>query len=284
MTEAKDTLRIACIQMRSGTDLQANVRAMGELVEEAVDQGAQYVQTPEMTGLLEKNPKRLLEVIEPQERDPAFLAAGELAKRHGIWFHLGSTAIRRPETGTDGRAANRGGVFSPDGTLVATYDKIHMFDVAVDENNRWQESARYAPGERAVTVDAGFARIGLSICYDIRFPQLYRQLAKAGAAILTCPAAFTRPTGKAHWETLLRARAIENGAFMIAAAQGGVHEDGRETWGHSTIVGPWGEVVGRLDHDEPGVLVCDIDLEEAASARRRLPVLENERRFAMTKV
>ncbi|MCO5135270.1 MAG: carbon-nitrogen hydrolase family protein [Phyllobacteriaceae bacterium] len=277
-------MRVACIQMRSGTDPAANAAIMGDLVSEAAAQGAQYVQTPEMTGLLEKNPKRLLEIIEPEESDPSFLAAGELAKRHGIWLHLGSTAIRREETGTDGRAANRGGVFSPDGTLVATYDKIHMFDVAVDENNRWQESARYAPGERAVTVDAGFARIGLSICYDIRFPQLYRQLAKAGAAILTCPAAFTRPTGKAHWETLLRARAIENGAFMIAAAQGGVHEDGRETWGHSTVVGPWGEIVGRLDHDEPGVLVCDIDLEEAASARRRLPVLENERRFAMTKV
>ena len=284
MAEAKDTLRIACIQMRSGTDPQANVQVMGELVDEAVSQGARYVQTPEMTGLLEKNPKRLLEVIEPQESDPAFLAAGELAKRHGIWFHLGSTAIRRPETATDGRAANRGGVFSPEGRLVATYDKIHMFDVAVDEDNRWQESARYAPGERAVTVDAGFARIGLSICYDIRFPQLYRQLAKAGAGILTCPAAFTKPTGRAHWETLLRARAIENGAFMIAAAQGGSHEDGRETWGHSMVVGPWGEIVGRLDHDEPGVLVCDLDLCEVESARNRLPVLENERRFAMTKV
>ena len=284
MAEAKDTLRIACIQMRSGTDPQANVQVMGELVDEAVSQGARYVQTPEMTGLLEKNPKRLLEVIEPQESDPAFLAAGELAKRHGIWFHLGSTAIRRPETATDGRAANRGGVFSPEGRLVATYDKIHMFDVAVDEDNRWQESARYAPGERAVTVDAGFARIGLSICYDIRFPQLYRQLAKAGAGILTCPAAFTKPTGKAHWETLLRARAIENGAFVIAAAQGGSHEDGRETWGHSMVVGPWGEIVGRLDHDEPGVLVCDLDLCEVESARNRLPVLENERRFAMTKV
>ena len=284
MAEAKDTLRIACIQMRSGTDPQANVQVMGELVDEAVSQGARYVQTPEMTGLLEKNPKRLLEVIEPQESDPAFLAAGELAKRHGIWFHLGSTAIRRPETATDGRAANRGGVFSPEGRLVATYDKIHMFDVAVDEDNRWQESARYAPGERAATVDAGFARIGLSICYDIRFPQLYRQLAKAGAGILTCPAAFTKPTGRAHWETLLRARAIENGAFMIAAAQGGSHEDGRETWGHSMVVGPWGEIVGRLDHDEPGVLVCDLDLCEVESARNRLPVLENERRFAMTKV
>ena len=284
MAEAKDTLRIACIQMRSGTDPQANVQVMGELVDEAVSQGARYVQTPEMTGLLEKNPKRLLEVIEPQESDPAFLAAGELAKRHGIWFHLGSTAIRREETATDGRAANRGGVFSPEGRLVATYDKIHMFDVAVDEDNRWQESARYAPGERAATVDAGFARIGLSICYDIRFPQLYRQLAKAGAGILTCPAAFTKPTGRAHWETLLRARAIENGAFMIAAAQGGSHEDGRETWGHSTVIGPWGEIVGGLDHDEPGVLVCDLDLCEVESARNRLPVLENERRFAMTKV
>ena len=284
MAEAQNRLRVACIQMRSGTDPDANVRFMSELVDEAVAQGARYVQTPEMTGLLEKNPKRLLEVIQFQDGDPAFRAAGELAKRHGIWFHLGSTAIRRAETETDGRAANRGAVFSPDGKLVATYDKIHMFDVAVDEKNRWQESARYAPGERAVMVDAGSAQIGLSICYDIRFPQLYRQLAKAGAGILTCPAAFTRPTGKAHWEALLRARAIENGAFMIAAAQGGSHEDGRETWGHSTVIGPWGEIVGKLDHDEPGVLVCDLDLSEVESSRSRLPVLENERRFAITKV
>lgn len=284
MADTQNSFRVACVQMRSGTDPDANVRVMRQLTEEAVAKGANYVQTPEMTGLLEKNPKALLEIINPQEEDPSFLAAAELAKRHGIWFHLGSTAIRRPQTDEDGRAANRAAVFSPDGMLVATYDKIHMFDVSVDEKNRWQESARYAPGNRAVVVEAGFAKIGLSICYDIRFPQLYRQLAKAGAQILTCPAAFTRPTGKAHWETLLRARAIENGAFVIAAAQGGSHEDGRETWGRSMVAGPWGEIVGRLDHDEPGVLVCDLDLDEVESARKRLPVLDNERRFALTKV
>jgi predicted amidohydrolase len=270
-------MRVACIQMRSGTRPADNIAALEELVSEAAGQGATYVQTPEMTGILERNPVALFDTIKPQDEDPVFKAASRLAAQHAIWLHLGSTAI----SVAPAKAANRGALFHPDGRIAAVYDKIHMFDVAIDAENKWQESKRYAPGSRAVICDVAGTELGMSICYDIRFPQLYRQMAKAGASILTCPAAFTVPTGKAHWEILLRARAIENGAFMIAAAQGGSHEDGRETWGHSMIVGPWGKTIGILDHDQPGILVCDIDPQESEKARAAIPNLANERKFAL---
>lgn len=275
-------MRVACIQMCSGRNVAENVDRMRDLVGEAAAQGAVYIQTPEMTGILENDGSRLLQSIFDEDADPVFKAASALAAEHGIYLHVGSTAVRRPKTGEDGRAANRGALFGPDGARRATYDKIHMFDVAVDEHNQWQESRRYAPGSQAVLADVCGTGLGMAICYDIRFPALYRQLAVAGACILTCPAAFTFPTGQAHWETLLRARAIENGAFMIAAAQGGIHEDGRRTWGHSMVVTPWGEIAAVLDNDNPGVLVADIDPGECEKARQRIPNLADAREFDLS--
>lgn len=275
-------IRAACLQMRSSTDPQENLADFQTLVTNAAREGAIYVQSPEMTGILQKNPVDLLETIKPQETDIFFAACKKLAADLGIWLHLGSTAVRLPDTQISGKAANRGALFSPNGDLVAVYDKIHMFDVAVDRDNNWQESRRYQAGDKGVVADLNGIKIGMSICYDIRFGALYRQLAQNGASVLTCPAAFTVPTGQAHWQVLLQARAIENGAFMIAAAQGGSHEDGRKTYGHSMMIDPWGKVVGELDHDEPDILVCDLDLNEVEKARQRIPSLENGRDFTMS--
>jgi len=274
-------MKVACIQMCSGVEPQANIESLEAMVKEAAGQGAVYVQTPEMTGILQRDPDRLLRQVKPQESDPVFAAAARLAQEFGIWLHLGSTAIALEDTPVTGKVANRGAIFSPKGELRATYDKIHMFDVAVDDANTWRESNRYQAGNRAVVADLDGALVGMSICYDIRFPQLYRHQAKLGAGILTCPAAFTKPTGEAHWEILLRARAIENGAFVIAAAQGGKHEDSRETYGHSMVIDPWGRIVAKLDHDRPQVLVCDIELGEVATSRKRIPNLENEQKFSI---
>jgi len=192
-----------------------------------------------------------------------------------VWLDIGSALVKRE----DSKAANRQVLIDPTGGITATYDKLHMFDVDLPTGETARESATYEPGDRAVTADIDGARLGLTICYDMRFPALYRALALAGATVMTVPAAFTRPTGEAHWEVLLRARAIETGSFVLAAAQGGFHEDGRGTWGRSTIVAPWGEVIGRLDHDDPGVLVADLDLPAADKARAAIPALANARAF-----
>ena len=277
-------LRVAWLQMRSSSDVAENIKALKSLTREAVGKGALYVQSPEMTGLLQKNPKKLLETITFQKDDPVFSACQDLAKEHGIWFHLGSTPMKTVRSKALNKAVNRGAVFSPKGDLVVTYDKIHMFDVVLDEQNMWMESNRFEPGSKTHVVDLGRIKAGLSICYDIRFPQLYRQQAKLGAQLLTCPSSFTVPTGKAHWEILLRCRAIENGAFMVAAAQGGDHEDGRKTYGHSMIVNPWGEIIGQLAHDDPGVLVCDLDADQSDEARKRIPNLANERKFSISMI
>jgi predicted amidohydrolase len=268
-------MRVACVQMRSGTDQSANIETMAGMVREAAANGASYVQTPEMTGLVQRQRKALFESVSADEGNPVFARAAELAGELGIWLHLGSAAV----LADNDRAHNRAALFSPSGERVAVYDKIHMFDVDLDHGESWRESAIYAPGSRAVVTSLGETMLGLAICYDLRFPELFRREALAGAAILTCPAAFTRQTGEAHWHTLLKARAIENGAFVIAAAQGGLHGDGRETYGHSLVVDPWGRVVAELDHDEPGVLVCDIDLAQSAAARAKIPNLKNAREF-----
>ena len=273
-------MRVACVQMRSGTNEAANIAAMEKLVCEAAGEGAVYVQTPEMTGIMERDPANLLSQISEDEGNPVFAAAASLASELGIWLHLGSTAIKLGER----KAANRGALFSPRGERVATYDKIHMFDVDLDGGESYRESNRYEPGGQSVVVDTGAFKLGMAVCYDVRFPRIFRKQAQCGAQILTLPAAFTRPTGKAHWKTLLTARAIENGAFVIAAAQGGEHEDGRATWGHSIIIGPWGEIVGELEHDEPGILVRDIDLQEAGDARAKIPALANERDFTISEI
>ena len=272
-----DRLRVACVQMRSGTSEPANIEAMDGFVREAAAQGAQYVQTPEMTGLVQRGRAQLAAAISPDAGNPVFARAATLARELDIWLHIGSTAV----AAGNGKAHNRAGLFSPRGERAATYDKIHMFDVDLDNGESWRESAVYVPGERAVVAPLPQAMLGLTICYDLRFPELYRQEAVAGATILTCPAAFTRQTGEAHWHTLLKARAIENGAFVIAAAQGGLHEDGRETYGHSLVVDPWGRIVAERENDEPGILVCDIEPEQSMAARAKIPNLNNARAFSL---
>lgn len=273
-------LRVAALQMRSGQDVERNIADFEALVRDAAGQGATYIQSPEMTGALVRDRAALRAMLLPQGSDLVEAAASKLAAELGIFLHVGSTAIARP----DGKVANRAFVFGPDGGLVATYDKIHMFDVDLANGESWRESATYEPGTVTKIVDLPFGQMGLAVCYDLRFPQLFRAQALAGAQILTVPAAFTRQTGEAHWHALLRARAIENGAFVIAAAQGGLHEDGRETYGHSLIVDPWGQVLAEADHDEPAVIIADLDMDAVAQARNRIPNLKNARDFQVEHV
>lgn len=275
-------MRVALLQMRSGTDPVRNVASLRDGVAEAASRGARYVQTPEMTGLVQRDRSALLDAATRWNRDPCVLAASELAGRHGVWLHIGSTAVL---TDRGDRVANRAFLFGPDGTMRASYDKLHLFDVDLEGGESWRESALYVAGKEAVLCDLDVggetARLGLSICYDLRFPELYRQMARAGATLLAVPAAFTARTGRDHWSVLLRARAIECGSFVLAAAQGGVHEDGRQTWGRSAVVDPWGRVVDELAHDEPDVLLADIDPAEALTARARIPNLRHGRTFGL---
>ncbi len=270
----------AVVQMRSTMEPSENLVALEQLVGEAAGRGAAYVQTPEMTGAVCRDRDHLLANLQPEQDDPIVKAAATLARRHAIYLHIGSTAIRAP----GGMAANRAFLFGPDGTRVESYDKIHMFDVDLDNGESWRESRTYVPGERAAlarfSVDGADVRLGFAVCYDMRFPELFRAEALAGANILTAPAAFTRQTGEAHWHVLLRARAIENNTFMIAAAQGGRHADGRETYGHSIIIDPWGKVAAEVDGDEPGVAVARLDLSAVDAARGKIPNLKNRRPFA----
>jgi len=273
-------IRVAALQMRSCMDPAANLARFEALVREAAGSGARYVQSPEMTGVLVRGRDALMERIVPADRDPLISRASELAAELSIFVHIGSTAVLLD----DGKVANRGFLFGPDGKLITTYDKIHMFDVDLDNGESWRESATYAAGGKSVVADLPFAKLGLSICYDLRFPQLFRAEALAGAEVLTVPAAFTRQTGEAHWHVLLRARAIENGAWVIAAAQGGLHEDGRETYGHSIIIDPWGRVVADAGNDEPGIVLAEIDPAASADARRKIPNLKNARDFVQAEV
>ena len=233
-----------------------------------------------MTGILQRNRAALFSEISGDKDNPVFSSASRLAKRHGIWLHVGSTAVDLGH----GKAANRAALFAPSGERAATYDKIHMFDVDLDNGESWRESSTYTPGTETVVADLPLGRIGLSICYDLRFPQLFRAQAMAGAEVLTTPAAFTRQTGEAHWHALIRARAIENGAWVISAAQGGTHADGRETYGHSLIVDPWGRVVADKGDAEPGVLLAEIDTQAVAEARGKIPNLKNARDFTVRSV
>jgi deaminated glutathione amidase len=269
-------LSVGLVQLRTPATQQAALDHALPLVREAAAAGARLVMTPECSNILDRNRERLLPNLRSPLEDPVVLGLRRAAVELGIWLLIGSALVLRE----DGKAANRSMLISPDGSLAASYDKLHMFDVDLPTGERARESEVYQPGDRAVVVDVDEARLGLSICYDIRFPALYRALALAGAQVLTVPAAFTRPTGEAHWEVLLRARAIETGAFVLAAAQGGFHEDGRGTWGRSTVVAPWGEVAARLDHDEPGVLLAELDLAAVDAARAAIPALKNARAFA----
>jgi deaminated glutathione amidase len=274
------TLRVGLVQTRTPATHAAALAHVAPLVRQAIGEGAQFVLTPECTNVLQKDRSRLLPTLTALDDDIVVNGLREIAAEAGVWIDIGSALVRRE----DGKAANRQAVIDPTGVIVATYDKLHMFDVDLPPRDgkageTARESATYTPGETAVVVDTPLARFGLTICYDMRFPALHRALALGGATVLTAPAAFTRPTGEAHWDVLLRARAIETGSFVIAAAQGGFHEDGRGTWGRSIAVGPWGEVIGKLDHDEPGVLMADLDLPAALSARAAIPVLKNARPF-----
>ena len=271
------SVKVAVVQMRSGMDPERNAVDFESLVREAAAGGAAYVQSPEMTGALVRDRATLFSVLKPQAEDIIVRTAARLAAELRIHLHVGSTAIARP----DGKVADRALLFAPDGSLFATYDKIHMFDVDLDNGESWRESATYEPGTKATVAELPFARLGMAVCYDVRFPQLFRAQALAGASILSAPAAFTRQTGQAHWHVLQRARAIENGAFVVTAAQGGLHEDGRETYGHSLIVDPWGQVVAEADHDEPDVVVAEIDIAAVAAARAKIPNLKNARDFTV---
>jgi len=273
-------VRVAAVQMRSGKSPEENAIWFESMVREAAAAGAVYVQTPEMTGALVRDKGDRDAAFTTQERDVIVATAARLAHDLGIHLHVGSTAVKR----ADGKIANRALLFGPDGGLVATYDKIHMFDVDLDNGESWRESAVYEPGTDAVVADLPFGKLGFAVCYDVRFPQLFRAEALAGAQILTVPAAFTKQTGEAHWHALLRARAIENGAFVIAAAQGGLHQDGRETYGHSLVVDPWGRILAEADHDQPGVILADLDLGESAAARQKIPNLKNARDYSMRSV
>jgi predicted amidohydrolase len=271
------SFKAAAIQMRSGRVPEDNAAAFERLVREAARQGARYVQSPEMTGALVRGAEDRAAAFRPLADDPIVAAAKRLSRELSLYLHVGSTAILLP----GGKVANRAFLFGPDGETIATYDKIHMFDVDLDNGESWRESATYQPGLKAVVARLPIASLGLAICYDLRFPQLFRAEAEAGANVLSVPAAFTRQTGEAHWHVLLRARAIENGAFVVAAAQGGLHEDGRETFGHSLIVDPWGRVLAEAGHDEPAVIVADIDPAQSAVARAKIPNLANARAFAV---
>ena len=272
--------KAAAIQMRSGTDPERNAIDLEAMVRDAASQGATYIQTPEMTGAIVRDQEARRSLFTSEDRDVIVAASARLAAELGVYLHIGSTAILR----ADGKLANRALLFGPDGAVVATYDKIHMFDVDLDNGESWRESAAYEAGREAVVAELPMARFGLAVCYDLRFPQLFRAEALAGADVLTVPAAFTRQTGEAHWHVLLRARAIENGAFVIAAAQGGLHEDGRETFGHSLIIDPWGRVLAEASHDRPAVIVAEIDVNQSAAARKKIPNLKNAREFAVSRV
>jgi predicted amidohydrolase len=267
-------MRVAVLQMTSGIDPAANAAALVAGLESAADGGARMLFTPEMTGLLDRDRRRAAEATVEEGADIVLAAARETAARLGIWVHLGSLALR--PGGAETRYVNRGFLIDATGAIRARYDKLHLFDVDLPTGESWRESAAYAPGAGAVVAETPAGNLGLSICYDMRFPDLYRALSDAGAEILAAPAAFTVPTGLAHWHILLRARAIEAGCFVIAAAQVGTHADGRSTYGHSLVVDPWGEVL--LDMGEaPGVGFAEIDLATLHDIRTRIPALQHRR-------
>ena len=268
--------KAALVQMRSGVEMAQNISDASSMIREAVGQGAQYVLTPEMTNIFEADRERLKKVACFETDDPSVTSFGALAKELGNWLHVGSLALRvSPD-----KLVNRSLLFGPNGKIVARYDKIHLFDVEMPSGEQIRESNSFAPGDEAVVAMLPWGQLGLTICYDMRFPILFNALANSGAMLMAVPAAFTVPTGRAHWHVLLRSRAIETGSFVFAAAQGGAHECGRETYGHSIAINPWGEIIGELEND-PGVLVFDVDTDLVKRDRGRIPALKNARPFAL---
>lgn len=267
--------RAACVQLRCSEDFGENVYNASRIIRDAHRAGAEFVATPENTGLMAADAGAKLALSRSEKDDLCLPALCAVAEELGIWLLAGSLAIKLP----DGKTANRSYLIGRDGRIAARYDKIHLFDVNLPVGESYRESNTVSGGGQAVIADLPWGRIGMSVCYDLRFPHLYRMLAKAGAEILSVPSAFTETTGRAHWHVLLRARAIENGCFVIAPAQGGKHANGRSTYGHSLIVGPWGDILAEADTD-PGFVMAEIDLEEVAAVRARVPSLQHDRPFS----
>jgi predicted amidohydrolase len=265
--------RVALFQSTTGIDPSANGRALVDAIEQSAARGAEMLFTPEMSGMLDRDSQRASKVLRPQEEDPVLAACCEAAERHHLWLHIGSLAVLTES----GKVANRSFVIDREGKVRATYDKIHLFDVDLPTGESWRESNVYSPGSNVVVVNGTpVGKLGLTICYDLRFPGLFARLAESDADVIAVPAAFTVPTGKAHWHVLLRARAIEAGLFVVAAAQGGRHEDGRTTFGHSLVVDPWGEVLLDMG-EERSVGFAEIDLSRISDVRSRIPALNHRR-------
>jgi predicted amidohydrolase len=269
--------RAACVQLRSSDDVAENIREAVQWIRAAAKDGAQFIATPENTTLMAPDGGAKLARSYDEAHDPALPVFAELAKELGVWLLAGSLAIKVSDTKT----ANRSFLFSPDGKISARYSKVHLFDVDLPSGEKYRESNTVVSGNEAKLAQTPWGKIGLSICYDIRFPQLYRAMAKKGAFAFTAPSAFTETTGKAHWHVLLRARAIENGAFMIAPAQGGLHANGRRTFGHSLIIAPWGEVLAE-GGTEPGIFAAEIDPRLSVEARTKVPSLGHDQEFSIS--
>ena len=269
------TVKAACLQVNAGNDMDQNIQAAAALACDARAAGAELVVMPENVSMMEWGRANILAKALPEEDHRALHAFKELARETGLWLHTGSLSVLLPE---EGKVANRSYFLSPEGEVAAQYDKIHMFDVDLGEGEVYRESATFSPGREAVLADSPWGRIGMSICYDLRFPQLYRSLAHAGADLLVVPAAFTRTTGKAHWHVLLRARAIETGCFVLAPAQCGEHAGGRQTFGHALIVSPWGAILADAG-EQPGYIMASLDLDQVAEARGKVPSLSHDRVF-----
>jgi deaminated glutathione amidase len=273
-SQGERRFRAGLVQLRSGRAIAPNLDKAEVLIRRAAKGGAHYVQTPENTGNMELKPELVLEAAQSEGKSVPLAWARALARELGLWLHIGSFAIKLDQT----RVANRSYLLDPKGRIAARYDKLHMFDVDLAGGESYRESQYFRPGAKAVLADLPFGRLGLSICYDLRFPALYRVLAAEGADFIAVPSAFTKQTGEAHWHVLVRARAIETGAFVLAATQGGLHENGRSTFGHSLIVSPWGEVLAEAG-EEPGVIFADIDLAASEEARARIPAIKHAREF-----
>jgi deaminated glutathione amidase len=273
------TFTAALVQLRSGRDMAHNLDDASSLIRDARAKGSVYVQTPEVTNIFEPDKERLKSVAMTEANDISVKGFAALALELGIHLHIGSLALK----GDNGKLVNRSILFGPDGQKIVHYDKIHLFDIDLPTGESHRESHTYTPGSTAIVAELGFATLGFSICYDMRFPRLFNVLANGGANVIAVPAAFTVPTGQAHWHVLLRSRAIETGSFVLAAAQGGTHDSGRATYGHSIAVSPWGEVIAEAGTD-PCALVFDIDPQGSADARGRIPALKNARDFTLTRV
>lgn len=269
-------MRVAVGQMCSAKSHGPNIETLQEMAASAADRQADLLALPEVAGLMNRNPAEAAKLVQDQRADPFLAACCESAKRHGLWLQPGTVPVRGPGE----KFLNHATLIAPDGAVKARYDKAHLFDVALAGQKPIGESKRFAAGDTGVVVQTALAKLGLTICYDLRFPAIFRRYAQMGAQVIFVPSAFTVPTGRAHWEVLLRARAIETGSFIIAAAQSGRHEDGRETWGHSLVVGPWGDVLLDMGQAAPALEVVELDLDQVAQARAQIPSWQLERDLA----